>query len=236
MGIDSVFSCVAGALGMGSVTARFYPYSELKHTWRVRGGAVEFRVSDYLDGSPPDVQESLAWFLLRKASRVRSDDRRAERYLGYARSKELWHGKRDLYLSRAKSLVLEPKGESRDLGTVFDYVNSVYFAGRFEGPTLAWAEESPAQRLGFYFEPLNLLAANRVLDSERVPRYALEFVVYHELLHCVMTPSPSSGRRIHHTRAFRDVEREFSHFDEAQGWMTRLAAGRPRCSKKGYMH
>lgn len=218
------FDEVSRLLGVGPVSATFYPYAELKHTWTTDGEDCKFRVSDYLDASPDDVRESLAWYLLCRAYRRRCPAGKADRYAAFARSRELWEPNRSRYLSRAKNLSFEPKGRSRDLKEVFDYVNSCCFSGRIEPPTLAWSRESPRQRLGFYFDSLNLLAANQVLDSDRVPRYVLEFVVYHELLHHIDARSARRIRRVHHTKEFKEQERAFSHYEDAERWLRRIVS------------
>lgn len=222
MELQGHFSTVSRSLGQGAVSARFYPYAELKHTWRATGRAIEFRISDYVDGSPDEILESLARYLVHRASGTRCPRENADPYLRYARSPELWARNRDLYLSRAKSLSLDPIGRVRDLDAVFTYVNSFYFRDELQYPTLAWSNESPRTRLGFYFSPLNMLVANKVLDSERVPRYVLEFVMYHELLHHAMSGNAPVRRRVHHDRAFRDRERLFSHYEDAEQWLRKL--------------
>ena len=233
MDLDGIFRGVNKQLAGGRVSASFYPYAELKHTWRSQKGVLSFKVSDYLDRSPEDVVEALAWYLLCRARGKDCPSGKAETYLVHARSKDLWEPKRDVYMGRARHLSFRPKGEARDLQTVFDYVNSYYFKGAIAKPDLAWARESPSTRLGFYFEPLNLLAANKALDSESVPRYVLEFVVYHELLHGVMEPMGTPTRRLHHTKGFRAREREFSMYDDAEKWLSRLARdGRGRRSTR----
>lgn len=216
------FSEVCRSLGKEDVSARFHPYTELKHSWCSVGDQLEFKVSDYLDGSPDDVLESMAWYLLCRAFRRKCPEGMSDRYLAYAFSPELWIRNKDLYLSRARSLSFESRGEVRDLDTVFRYVNSFYFKGELPYPTLAWSSESPRTRLGFYFAQLNLLVANRVLDSERVPRYVLEFVVYHELLHHIDAGGSSPRKRVHHTRSFKEQEMAFSHYEDAEQWLRRL--------------
>ena len=224
--MQASFEAVAEELRAGAVTASFHPYAELKHSWRRRPEGAHFRVSDYLDGSPEEVLSSLAWYLLPKASRRECPPGRADAYLAHSRSREMWQPKKELYLSRARSLSLCAKGVARDLSIVFDYVNSCYFAGRFGSPLLAWASESASRRLGFYFEPLDLMAVNKVLDSPSVPRYVLEFVMYHELLHCALSPRSTPSRRIYHTSEFRERERAFSMYEDAERWLRRLVAER----------
>ncbi len=223
MPLEATFRLVGKQLSADRVTADYHPYAELKHTWRSSRGTVSFRVSDYMDHAPDEVTEALAWFLLCRAYGKRCPEGMAERYLGFARSRELWGPKKGTYMTRARNLSFRPVGASRDLGAVFDYVNSCYFDGAIRCPDLAWAKESPSVRLGFYFEPLDILAANRVMDSEKVPRYVLEFVVYHELLHGVLEAKGPPTRRVHHTKEFREMERRFSMYDEAEAWLSKLA-------------
>lgn len=223
MDLEGVFRQVGKQVSAGRVSAEYRPYSELKHTWRRRQGTVSFGISDYMDSAPEDVTEALAWHLMCRVYGKECPDGMAERYLGYARSREMWQPKKSVYMSRARNLSFRPVGAARDLGSVFDYVNSGYFDGAIRRPDLAWARESPSVRLGFYFEPLDILAANRVMDSEKVPRFVLEFVVYHELLHGVLGTCGTPTRRLCHTKDFREMEKRFSMHLEAEAWLSRLA-------------
>ena len=223
MDLDGIFGAVNKRLSGCRLSVSYYPYSELKHTWRRSDGVLVMRISDYMNRAPPDVLEALAWFLLCRADGKDCEDGIAAKYLSYARSRELWLPKKSIYLSRARNLTFVPKGSVRNLSEVFEYVNGCYFNGSLRVPDLAWVRESPKTRLGFYFEPLDLLAANRCLDSARVPRYVLEFVVYHELLHGLIEAKGSPVRRLHHTEEFKRREREFSHFEDAEKWLGRLA-------------
>lgn len=228
MSCAETFLAISKRLWKGDVSVSFFPYVELKHTWSVERDRIEFRLSDYLVDAPEDVIESLAWYLVSRAVRTRCDNAKKSRYLDYVRSKEFWDQKKSVYLQRAKGLSKGPRGSVRDIGTVFDYVNGCYFSGTVARPTLVWTMESPRRRLGYYFEPLNLLAINSVMDSEEVPRYVLEFVVYHELLHHIDADSHRKGKRVHHTKRFREQERRFKHFDEAEKWLRRLARRKKR--------
>jgi hypothetical protein len=224
--LGKAFASVGRELGRPEVLAAFYPYSELKHTWKGDREGISFKISDYLSDAPETVLESLSWYLLCRAVGRKCPQGRADRYLVYARSKELWESKKELYLSRSRNLSFEPRGNARDLRDVFDYVNSFYFSSRLHDPILAWATESPRRRLGFYFQPLNLLAANRALDSDAVPRYVLEFVVFHELLHHVNAGNGRAARRVHHTLEFKRQEKTFTHYDDAERWLGKIARER----------
>lgn len=224
MSLQAQFSSVGRALGVGSVIATFHEYSELKHTWLCGDREIVFKISDYLENAPDDVLESLAWYLVSRAVRKRCDPEKSRRYLHYTRSRELWQAKRSLYVERSRNLSLDPQGEVRDLRSAYAYVNSFYFASKLPELQLAWAAESPRRRLGYYFEPLGLLAVNKSLDSAEVPRYVLEFVIFHELLHHVDSMSGRARRRVHHTKMFREQEMRFTHYDDAERWLRRIVA------------
>lgn len=222
MSLQHAFREASIRMGLPEPVAEFHRFAGLKHVWIKDGRKFRFKVSDYLDDAPDEVLCSLALYLLHLAYRRKDWADCAKSYLEYSASPALWGRKRSIYLSRAKNIVLRPDGQNRDLDIVFRYVNSFYFADKLPALTLAWSLESPRQRLGFFFEPLGLLAVNKVLDSERVPRYVLEFVVYHELLHYVNPANGTRIRRIHHTGEFRRQERLFTHFDDSEKWLRKL--------------
>ncbi len=224
MNLQAHFASVGRELGAEDVTARFSPFSELKHTWVRDKGGIEFKISDYLERSSDDVIESLAWYLLSRALGRKCGADKTQRYLDYARSRELWTGNRERYIERSRHLALNPRGDHRDLLSAYSYVNSYYFAGKLPHLQLAWARESPRRRLGYYFDPLQLLAVNKALDSEEVPRYVLEFVIFHEMLHHVDSASGRRRRRVHHTKHFNEQERKFTHYEDAERWLRRIVA------------
>jgi hypothetical protein len=63
-----------------------------------------------------------------------------------------------------------------------------------------------------------VIKINPILDSDRVPRYFLEFVIYHEMLHADIGIEDGSGRRELHSREFRKREKLFRHYEKASAW------------------
>jgi hypothetical protein len=74
-------------------------------------------------------------------------------------------------------------------------------------------------QLGSYSYEDRLIRIHRVLDRPGVPRYVVESVVYHELLHADLPPVTRRGRRYFHTPEFRRRERQFRHFERADRWV-----------------
>jgi hypothetical protein len=134
---------------------------------------------------------------------------------------------------KARRLSLCPVGEVLDLREIASDLNQRYFEGRLK-VRISWGKAagenaSPASncrrtrtaslQLGSYSYEDRLIRIHRVLDRPSVPRYVVESVVYHELLHADLPPVTYRGRRYFHTPEFRRRERRFRHFERADCWV-----------------
>jgi hypothetical protein len=63
------------------------------------------------------------------------------------------------------------------------------------------------------------------LDRAEVPVFVVDYLMFHELLHKMHGIRWVNGRGHAHTRAFYEDERRFERYDEADGWLKRLAKG-----------
>ena len=135
--------------------------------------------------------------------------------------------------------MLRPAGEIYDLRELRDELNRDYFGGKLKvGITWGKGAGLPAGRarsgarcrrrprrsslqLGSYSYEDNLIRIHRLLDQPRVPRYVVEAVVYHELLHAAIPPVMCNGRRYVHTPEFRRRERLFRGLARAEAWVER---------------
>ncbi len=115
------------------------------------------------------------------------------------------------------------RGGHHDLARVFENLNARFFSSRLEVP-LTWGRGHGRARrggltFGSYDPVLGLIRIHPVLDRPEVPRYFLESVVYHEMLHHHMGGVPDrAGRTVYHTRAFRAAEARYPHYREALAW------------------
>jgi hypothetical protein len=130
---------------------------------------------------------------------------------------------------RKRRPTLRPEGVALDLREVAADLNRRYFEGRLE-VEITWGRSgggggvghrcrSRSLQLGSYSYEDNLIRLHRVLDQPGIPRYVVEAVVYHELLHADMPPVVHEGRRFFHTPEFRRRERRFRHHDRANAWI-----------------
>jgi len=114
-------------------------------------------------------------------------------------------------------------GRVHDLAAVYADVNGRFFGGRLRVP-ITWGRGVGRARrggltFGSYDPVLALIRIHPVLDRPGVPRYFLDSVVHHEMLHHLMGGVPDrAGRTVYHTRAFREAEARFPHHREALAW------------------
>ncbi|NDD63782.1 MAG: hypothetical protein EBZ36_07365 [Acidobacteria bacterium] len=101
------------------------------------------------------------------------------------------------------------------LHRLFGRLNRHYFGGELTRPRLIWSPRRTRRILGRYDELLDTIVISRTLDDEEVPVFAVEFVLYHEMLHLRHPSRVVDGRRVYHSPAFRRDERRFARYDEA---------------------
>jgi len=63
---------------------------------------------------------------------------------------------------------------------------------------------------------------SRVFDRPSSPRYAIEYLLYHEMLHLKHPVSVRGTRRCVHSAAFKADERVFPQLAEALAFLKRL--------------
>jgi hypothetical protein len=130
-----------------------------------------------------------------------------------------------------KIVKVATKGRHHDLTAAFSRLNCDYFGGRVTA-LITWGTRKRGRAvrlrtLGSYSSHTHTIRINPVLDAGSVPGYFLEFVVYHEMLHADMGTERKNGRRLVHSRMFRERERLFADYERAMAW-ERKWAGRDR--------
>ncbi len=76
-----------------------------------------------------------------------------------------------------------PQGRFYNLEEVFDSLNPRFFGGLLGRPELTWSEGMAKHSLGHYDAAHNTIVVSRVFDRPSSPRYAIEYLLYHEMLH-----------------------------------------------------
>jgi len=109
------------------------------------------------------------------------------------------------------------------LRSIFHRLNHLYFEGRVQCH-LIWgrivaARVRRSRRLGSFNPRNGTVTLNPVLLKPSIPFFVLESVLHHEMCHSFVPPKRIGGRTYAHHRAFREKEREYKYFSEAEAWI-----------------
>jgi len=201
----------------------FYPYSSLVLTIRRREEVVNVRFSDLLQRAPLAVLEGAAALLLARVYRRKASRELTEPYLAYARSDRTRSRMNRMRRGRVRLAAANPRGLHFDLERLFDELNGKYFAGQLLRPHISWSKRSWRRQFGCYDPGPNQILLNRRMDRPEVPACAVEYVLFHEMLH-VKHPTRRSGcTLVSHSREFREEEKRFTEFQQARRILDRLA-------------
>ena len=123
-------------------------------------------------------------------------------------------------------VVSQTRGMHHDLAASFERVNTAYFGGSMSRPQLVWSRTFAVRKFGHYDHAHDTVMVNMAMDSKTVPEPAVDFIVYHELLHRQLGVIWQSDRMAAHTPEFRERERQFRQYDQAKAVLRKLATER----------
>lgn len=187
---------------------------------------LEAVVSDGFECASREVVLGLALSLISRALRKKIPERAAPLVDSFKEfySRESVNALNDsLRATRGRNAV-EQEGSFFDLNRIVEKVFEKY-AGVFDGvgrPQVSWSREKSMQRVGFHDPAFKKIVVSRALDSPRVPEFVVEYIVFHELLHCkhkVLFQRGRSLRRTVHSRDFKRDEGKFEEFERANAWL-----------------
>jgi hypothetical protein len=214
------FRTLSPKLPVPEVDVRYYPYARLHHTIRRRSGRIYVRLSDILKSAPPNVHRALAFILVSKLLRHRGAPSLYERvYRDYSFSPEVLRASDLARRENGRKLIASAQGNVYNLARMFQRLNQRYFGGELEQPTLTWSQRRTRTILGSHYDVDDTIVISKTLDSDDVPDYVVEYILYHEMLHIKHRARLINGRRHRHTKAFRSDELRFPHYHEAQRWL-----------------
>jgi hypothetical protein len=193
----------------------FFSFANINNTIRLREGRLLVRVSDLLEGAPDYVLRAIAHILLAKMYRKSIDRKHSTRYRRYISTQHM-SGKAHLVRQiRGRKRIVSAQGHAYNLEAIFDQLNTRFFHGLLARPQMTWSGEHARNRLGHYDPAHNAIVVSRVFDHERVPRCAVEYIVYHEMLHLKHPVRLRGSRRCIHSSEFQAEEKMFPQLDEA---------------------
>lgn len=114
------------------------------------------------------------------------------------------------------------QGVRYDLSEVFSTVNNRHFNGTLRS-FLRWGTvrsktSYQSTRRGPDGTPYHCITIAGVYNHPDVPRFAIESIMYHEMLHIHVPPRRENGRNVFHGRDFKQMEQAFPHYREWRQW------------------
>ena len=175
---------------------------------------IEARVHHMFLHAPPEIWTALGEYLF---SAERDAARTIARYIEQQRQR--------IRRPERRPVELSPRGRHHDLHEICRAINERYFAGEVS-VNVTWARNQSGKphssrrsiKLGSYTSRDRLIRVHPALDAGFVPRYFVEYIIYHEMLHHVLPPKLQNGRRELHGPAFVARERQFQDYKAALQW------------------
>ncbi len=205
-----------------AIRVEFRPFANADSSIRMTEAGLHVRVADVFEGAPAPVTEALAHILLGKLFRrpiARAYTHRYRLYLNRRDVRQRMHVVRQI---RGRKFVSGPVGAHHHLEQIFEDLNARFFDGLMGRPLLGWSRGASRSMLGHFDPSHNAIIISRIFDTNRVPKLALEYVLFHEMLHLRYPVDHRGARRRVHTREFREAEKRFPLFREAKELLKRL--------------
>lgn len=222
---ERVFRDLRPRTPVPAIRVRFRKYANANSRIRLAEGQLAVDISDTLESAPAPVHEALAYILIAKLYRKPVDQMLLARYRHYLNRSEVRKTIQHVKRSRGRKFFSAAKGEHYDLFEIFDQLNFKYFDGLMARPELGWSLRESRTTLGHYDPSHHIIILSRVLDSATVPKTAVEFVMFHEMLHLKYPTEHRGARRCVHTPEFKAAEKQFAEHEEARKQLRRLVAG-----------
>ena len=200
----------------------FYAFANVNSTIRLRDGVVHVRISDLLEGAPESVIEAIAHILLAKMYRKPIESLHAVRYRRYVSSHDITAKAHLVRQVRGRKRIDSAQGQAYNLDEVFEALNRQFFYGLLARPQMTWSRSHARQSLAHYDPAHNAIVVSRVFDHVRVPRCAVEYIVYHEMLHLKHPVKLRGSRRCVHGPEFQAEEKLFPELDKAKLFLKTL--------------
>lgn len=212
------FEEIGRMYGFERVEAEFVPFKEFKVRWQRSYKWAEFKVSDYLEDAPVPVIDGLCRSIF---SRISGDG--GEKYTDEMREwmtdRRFSESKQPVYLRRSRSITRSPAGECRDLSESYGRLVASGLVEADPAVCLTWTKESNVRKVGQCSVLMKVVAISKVLDTDMIPEFVLDYCLYHEMCHLAIGFDPGSEK---HGAEFAELESRYPRRDEAEEWLKRL--------------
>jgi len=203
---------------------RFYRFANINNTIRLRRGRILVRLSDLLEGAPGPVLYAILHILIAKLYRKPIAAEHATRYRKFTGSRAMAEKTHLIRQMRGRKRIEGAQGAHYNLDQIFDRLNQRFFHGLMARPQMTWSGTRALRSLGHYDPAHNTIVVSRVFDRAGVPQYAIEYLVYHEMLHLRHPVRLRGSRRQVHPPEFQKEEKLFPQLAEARQFLKHLGS------------
>jgi hypothetical protein len=217
-----VFRLLKPRTPLPALRVEFCRFANADSFIRLEEGQLHVRISDLLEGAPAPVMEALAFILLGKLYRKPAPRVYTHRYRLYLNRRDFRRQAHLVRPVRGRKFISGPQGELHNLDEVFERLNRQFFDGLLGRPRMGWSRRPSRSMLGHFDPSHNAIIISRIFDGPRTPLLALEYVMFHEMLHLRYPVDHAGSRRRVHTREFREAEKKFPGWKEAKDMLKKL--------------
>lgn len=165
----------------------FTPYNaNVKYTKE----KIDFKLSHYWKDTSDEIKKGLIQSLLLKIFKKKKKTFEIDLY--------------EIFLQNAH-IGIEKDNIDPYLKELFEKINGIYFENKLEMPNLTFGGKN-LTKLGSYNFSSDTIMISEILKKEPM---LLEYVLYHEMLHKRLKFKRSGSKHYHHTKEFKDMEKEF---------------------------
>jgi hypothetical protein len=204
------------------VRVEFRQFANADSFIKLDKGGIQVRISDLLEGAPGPVQEALAYILLAKLFRKPVPRIYSYRYRLFLNRRDMRRQMHLIRQMRGRKFLSGPQGNHYNLDAIFDRLNLQFFDGLLGRPLLGWSRRPSRSLLGHFDPSHNAIIISSIFDRATVPPLALEYVMFHEMLHLRYPVDHNRSRRRVHTREFRQAENKFPNLTQAKELLKKL--------------
>ena len=174
-----------------------------------KGKQIFIKAHEGFINAPDEIKHALIMATISRSAQYR------QKLLTFHRSKEFQLVVFSLEQYKSISRIAS-HGHAIDLLPVFEKINRQFFKNQISPTHLLWSRGKSIRRLGTFQLETNTITISRIFDDPKAPILALEYVLYHEMLHKFLGLKESNGKRYAHTSEFKKAEANFPNAKQAE--------------------
>jgi hypothetical protein len=195
-----------------NLTIFYIPYI---YRAQIKGRMIDLTIHEAMITAPTEIKRDL---LLAALDANKTSLKRIKKYC----SSVPYHRMETIIRGVTSAPGSSPIGKNVDLNLVFERVNQEYFHGNLEKPLLTWSQKKSYRRLGTYAAQTDTVTISRTFDHARCPDYAIDFIMYHELLHKKLGVKKANSGKHNHTKTFKEFEKQFRFYAKANDFINHI--------------